>query len=73
MTRRSVITVLASLLVALLVTVHSPTVSADGPCILDNQGNCATREVLVSVASTGPAVAVSPIDYSTLEAPNFVP
>jgi hypothetical protein len=74
MTRHSITAVLALLLVGLLVAVNAPaisaadingggsaplTVSGDAPCILDNQGNCAAREALVSVASVGPAVAVS--------------
>jgi hypothetical protein len=77
MTRRSIATVLGSLLVGLLLIVNATaisaadingggsaplTVSSDTPCILDNAGNCAAREALISVASTSPAVAVRGID-----------
>jgi hypothetical protein len=41
MTRRSISTVLGSLLVGLLIALNAPAVSADAPCILDNAGNCA--------------------------------
>jgi hypothetical protein len=67
MTRRSISAILTSLLVGLLVVVIAPTVSADGPCLLDNQGNCGAQEALVSVASLGPAAAVQSSNYRFIE------
>src|SRR5947208_2921383 len=40
MTRRSISTVFGSLIVGLLIAVNASAVSADAPCLLDNEGNC---------------------------------
>jgi hypothetical protein len=71
MARRSIITVLGSLIITLLVTLNGLTVSAKPPCEGDApvycQGGLSNGARTFSIASADPAMAASPIDYRFLE------